>query len=115
MKQIIITPNKIVLIFDGQEKELSKLEFKNMVNDGIVIDVRELQEREKSKLKTSLHFPLSQIEDMWNKIPEDKNVFVHCISGKRSLDACEFLDANGRDNIYVLIGNFEQIKTLLED
>ncbi|MGB0166767.1 MAG: molybdopterin-synthase adenylyltransferase MoeB [Luteibaculum sp.] len=69
-----------------------------------LIDVREPYEYEISNLNGTL-IPLKQIEDQVDKISTDKDVVIHCRSGKRSADAIRLLEEKfGFKNLYNLKG-----------
>lgn len=68
-----------------------------------LIDVREPYEFEIANLDGEL-IPLGEIEENVSKIKSDKDVVVHCRSGKRSADAIRKLEKLGFKNLYNLKG-----------
>ncbi|MBX2842477.1 MAG: rhodanese-like domain-containing protein [Flammeovirgaceae bacterium] len=88
-------------------KEITVKELANMVKDNTdfqLIDVREPYEYDIANLKGEL-IPLAQVEESFNKINSEKQVVVHCRSGKRSADAIELLEKKyGFKNLYNLKG-----------
>lgn len=65
--------------------------------EAILIDVREPAEYRSESIKDSCNIPLSQvtINDASLKELKDKKLVIHCLSGKRSMMACEKLKNEG--------------------
>ena len=83
-------------------KELEK--WQSGEKDFQLIDVREGYEYEIANLGGEL-IPLAEVEKEVNKIASDKDVVVHCRSGKRSADAIQVLEQKyGFKNLYNLKG-----------
>lgn len=83
-------------------KELYDLQVKG--SDFQLIDVRESYEYEISNLEAEL-IPLKSVLDNVDKISSDKQVIIHCRSGKRSADAIRDLEKKyGFKNLYNLKG-----------
>ena len=90
-----------------QVKELSVQDLYALIQDKKdfqLVDVREPYEYEIANLGGEL-IPLSQVEEQVSKIASDKQVIVHCRSGKRSGQAIEQLEKKyGFTNLYNLKG-----------
>ncbi|WP_299252749.1 rhodanese-like domain-containing protein [uncultured Cytophaga sp.] len=88
-------------------KEISVTELKALIDSGAdiqLIDVREPAEFESAQIGGEL-IPLGTIPQNVDKISKDKQVIVHCRSGKRSANAITFLESNfGYENLYNLEG-----------
>lgn len=88
-------------------KEKSVTELKAMLDakeDFQLIDVREPHEFEICNLKGEL-IPMGEIADNVAKISKDKPVVIHCRSGARSGNVCNYLEQNfGYTNLYNLKG-----------
>ena len=83
-------------------KELETWQGQN--KDFQLIDVREGYEYDIANLGGEL-IPLAEVEKEVNKIASDKEVVVHCRSGKRSADAIQLLEQKyGFKNLYNLKG-----------
>ena len=83
-------------------KELEAWKDEN--KDFQLIDVREGYEYDIANLGGEL-IPLAEVEKEVNKIASDKEVVVHCRSGKRSADAIQLLEQKyGFKNLYNLKG-----------
>lgn len=61
----------------------------------VLVDVREADELEVSKLDGIIHIPLGEIEERYREIPSDANIVMICRSGKRSDKAGSFLVEQG--------------------
>lgn len=88
-------------------KEVTVQELKQMIDSGAdfqLIDVREPHEYEICNLEGEL-IPMSEIPYNVDKISKDKQVVIHCRSGKRSGDMLLWLEKNhGFTNLYNLKG-----------
>ncbi len=88
-------------------KEISVKELKEWqgsAKDFELIDVREGYEYDIANIGGAL-IPLGDIEEQVNAIPTDKEVVIHCRSGKRSADAIRILEKKyGFTNLYNLKG-----------
>jgi rhodanese-related sulfurtransferase len=88
-------------------KEISVSELKALLDSGAdiqLIDVREPAEFESAQIGGEL-IPLGTIPQNVDKISKDKQVIIHCRSGKRSANAIMFLESNfGYENLYNLDG-----------
>lgn len=88
-------------------KEITVSELKALKDSGAdfqLIDVRETYEAEIAEIGGEL-IPLGTVPQNVDKFSKDKQVVVHCRSGKRSGDAIAWLEANhGFTNLYNLKG-----------
>ncbi len=88
-------------------KEKTVQELKQMLDnkeDFQLIDVREEHEFEICNLKGEL-IPMGEVSDNVAKISKDKPVVIHCRSGARSGNVCNYLEQNfGYTNLYNLKG-----------
>lgn len=97
--------NKLINI---KEIEIEKIE--NLVkNDSFLLDVREDYEFEAGHVKGAVNIPLRNLISHLNLIPKDKDVYVYCRSGHRSLDAVGFLNDLGIKNAYNVKGGFIEL------
>lgn len=97
--------NKLINI---KEIEIEKIE--NLVkNNSFLLDVREDYEFEAGHVKGAVNIPLRNLISHLNLIPKDKDVYVYCRSGHRSLDAVGFLNDLGIKNAYNVKGGFIEL------
>ena len=88
-------------------KEISVKELKQLIDDKKdfqLIDVREEHEFDEANLNGEL-IPMGEILTQVEKISKDKQVVIHCRSGKRSATVINALEAqHGFTNLYNLHG-----------
>src|SRR5688572_7613754 len=88
-------------------KEITPKELKQLVDDKAdfqLIDVREEHEFDEANLNGTL-IPMGEVMDRLSEISKDKQVVVHCRSGKRSATVIGALESqHGFTNLYNLKG-----------
>ncbi len=88
-------------------KTISVKELKELQDQGAdfqLIDCRETDEYNHSNLG-GLHIPVAQIINRSVEVSTDKQVIIHCRSGKRSAMSVKLLNQHkGLDNLYNLEG-----------
>ncbi len=70
----------------------------------LVLDVRNLGERETLHIEGSLHVPLDELRFRLDEVPRDRPIVVHCRSGYRSHLALRILKNNGFSDVRNLTG-----------
>jgi len=88
-------------------KEISVQSLNKKINNKEIfslIDVRESQELEISKISQAIHIPMSNIPNNLNQIHLNQPVIIMCKSGGRSAKVCEYLQSQGYLNVYNLKG-----------
>ncbi len=77
------------------QKELAKSQ------DIILLDVRTREEHKQGHIKGSINVPLDQVPVQLAKKVPDKSarIFVYCLSGGRSSQACSWMVSNGYENV----------------
>lgn len=88
-------------------KEVTVIELKQLIDenkDFQLIDVREEYEFDEVNINGQL-IPMGEVMDNVDKISKDKQVIIHCRSGKRSATVINALEAqHGFTNLYNLKG-----------
>jgi sulfur-carrier protein adenylyltransferase/sulfurtransferase len=87
-------------------KEITVQELKELMDNGSdfqLVDVREPFENDICTLN-GLLIPLNELPERFSEISKDKQVVVHCRSGKRSANAILFLEQHGYNNLHNLVG-----------
>ena len=85
--------------------EITCQELKNKIDnqdDFVLIDVREVAEHEENKIekeKDNYLFPLAEIEDKIEDFDPQKEYILYCRSGNRSVEALEFMNDMGFQNV----------------
>ncbi len=98
------------MILEGRLwREADVREAVQMVSAGNVriVDVRTPQETAAGIIPGALLIPVDQLEARVREIEKDgRKTLVYCQGGSRSAAACEFLCAQGHDNLVNLAGGF---------
>jgi glyoxylase-like metal-dependent hydrolase (beta-lactamase superfamily II)/rhodanese-related sulfurtransferase len=92
---------------------MSAIEFTNRLADGSMdkpTDVRKDSEYQSEHVIGVDNFPLDWIHQNFAEIDADKEYFLHCASGYRSLVAASIFKANGVKNVTDVRGGFKALK-----
>ena len=86
--------------------EVSVQEAQKRVDAGaLLLDVREQNEFDEARIGGSQLLPLSEFVGRFEaELPKDREIVVHCRSGKRSAQVTEFLLQKGYDAVNVAGG-----------
>lgn len=79
--------------------------------EAIILDVRTEAEVEEGYIPNAKHLDImnaSAFMDGANALDKDKNYFVYCRAGSRSVQACMIMESIGFKNTYNLMGGFSQ-------
>lgn len=71
------------------------------VKDTIIVDVRNPEELEEGKVKSSVNIPVDEMAQRMQEIPADKTPVLYCPSGIRAEMAHNILKEAGRDSRYL--------------
>ena len=93
----------------------AKLLYQNSVN-AVIIDVRESQNAENSKLKDSINISRGLIEMKIAKHCPDSETLIltHCGGGGRASLAALTLQMMGYTNVHAITAKFEEIKEIFD-
>ncbi|UOR11869.1 rhodanese-like domain-containing protein [Halobacillus amylolyticus] len=72
--------------------------------DVTIIDVREDEEVAQGVIPTAKHIPLGNIPEAVGNLDPDKEYVMVCRSGRRSMNASEYLKGNGFEHVKNLEG-----------
>jgi glyoxylase-like metal-dependent hydrolase (beta-lactamase superfamily II)/rhodanese-related sulfurtransferase len=75
-----------------------------------VFDVRKETEYGVSHLKNAENTPLDNLNDFQKQFPSDKNFYLHCAGGYRSIIAASILKSRGIHNLIDIAGGFGAMK-----
>ncbi|MBT8273029.1 MAG: MBL fold metallo-hydrolase [Bacteroidia bacterium] len=92
---------------------ISAHRFAERLSDGTMeepLDVRRESEYQSEHVEGVDNFPLDFIHDNFSEIDPDKEYFLHCQSGYRSLVAASIFQANGVKKVTDVRGGFNDIK-----
>ncbi len=83
-------------------KEISVQELKEVLakkeKNMAVIDVRSVAEHTNARIADVVNMPLDEIEKHADKLRQFDTVYIHCQSGNRSGQACQYLEKLGLTN-----------------
>ncbi|MCC6722513.1 MAG: MBL fold metallo-hydrolase [Bacteroidia bacterium] len=75
-----------------------------------IIDVRKKAEFEQGNVANAINITLSELQNQLDKIDNQKNLYIYCQRGYRSVIASSILKLNGYLKVNNLYGGFEEIK-----
>ncbi len=110
MKKIIITLIVLLSLTACNKityKTIDAKEAKKMMEnqENLVIDVRSKAEYNQGHIKNAISIPLDNIDDVLTRISDKKTtLLLYCQSGKRALEAANYLANQGYENIYTFGG-----------
>lgn len=101
-------PIDLIIDIDPDEFAID-LPFDNKME---ILDVRKKTEFEDGHVKGALNMPLDTLMDPLNvaMIDDEKNLYVHCAGGYRSVIAASLLKRHGFDNLRNVTGGYAKIK-----
>ncbi len=78
----------------------TKVEEANHTTGAILLDVRTVEEYQRGHIPNSVSLPLDRIGEI-DKIASDEKtpLYVYCLSGGRSAQACNILKSAGYENV----------------
>ncbi|KAA0989850.1 MBL fold metallo-hydrolase [Dyadobacter aurulentus] len=71
-----------------------------------VIDVRKPDEFASGHIEGAKNLPLDYINDLMEEFPKDKNLYIHCAGGYRSMVAASILKSRGIQGVINIEGGF---------
>ena len=75
--------------------------------EGILLDVREPEEYALASIEGAQLIPLATLPDRIDELPKDKEILIHCKSGRRSARAVELLASHGYTNVKNVTGGID--------
>ncbi|MFL9844408.1 MBL fold metallo-hydrolase [Flavobacterium rhizosphaerae] len=79
-------------------------------NDAVILDSRKESEFETGHVVNALNIPLDDINERFAEIPVNKNLYVHCAGGYRSVIMSSILKSRGYHNLTNIEKGFDGIK-----
>ncbi|MCK9565092.1 MAG: rhodanese-like domain-containing protein [Methanothrix sp.] len=78
-----------------------------------ILDVRfESELLRDGKIDAAQHIPITAIAEMMDEVPKDREVYIFCGSGMRSMVAASFLKARGWKRLRVILGGMAGWKSI---
>jgi rhodanese-related sulfurtransferase len=75
-----------------------------MISDVRLVDVRQPDEFAEAHVPGAILLPLAEVPDRLDEFPVDATTYVICRSGARSMRACEYAAAQGREVVNIAGG-----------
>jgi rhodanese-related sulfurtransferase len=101
---------KIDMVIDVEADELAM----DIPHDDnlVIVDVRKENEFAEGHIKDAINLPLNDMTDVAQiaQLEENKNIYIHCGSGYRSLIAASILKKQGYNNLRNVAGGWAKIK-----
>lgn len=88
---------------------ISAHEFASRMNECVILDVRKPSEFDAEHVESAETFPLDFIRKNLNNLDKDKEYFVHCAGGYRSMITSSILKANGFTHFTEVAGGMDDI------
>jgi rhodanese-related sulfurtransferase len=89
----------------SETPEIDVQEAKKRVDAGaLLVDVREQDEYDSVRIPGTTLVPLSAFQQRYRELPQDRDLVIHCRSGKRSAQATDFLNENGYNAVNIAGG-----------
>ncbi|MDQ3459584.1 MAG: rhodanese-like domain-containing protein [Deinococcota bacterium] len=89
----------------SQTPEIDVHETQARMQDGaLLLDVRERDEYDALRIPGATLLSLSEFEGRYEELPRDQEIVVHCRSGRRSMQAADYLNERGYNAVNVLGG-----------
>lgn len=87
---------------------------KLLLNNEYILDIREIDEIIKTGIINNSHIiPLSKLNEKYNTIKTNSNIYILCKSGKRAIIAYTFLQSKNISNkLFVLEGGIDKAKNV---
>jgi rhodanese-related sulfurtransferase len=79
-----------------------------------LLDVREADELLTASVQGAVHIPMKDIPQRMGEIPTDVPVYVMCHHGGRSERAANYLQQQGRTNVYNMQGGIDDWATKID-
>lgn len=93
-------------------QEITVDELAPLLEQGVtLIDVREPVEYDEARVPGATLVPLATVPDQLDRFASDAPTYVICKSGGRSLKACEYVAAHGREVVNVAGGTLAWIES----
>ena len=96
------------------DDEITPQELKEKMDRGddfVLIDVREEQELEVSKIEGARHIPLGDLQGVLHEFDSDPEYIIMCRSGSRSQQAVDMMLSEGFENVKNLVGGINRWAT----
>jgi len=94
------------MVTEVEPKEVAR-RLKGAPGKVVLLDVREVFERQVAVIQPSIHIPMGEIPERVEEIPKDRDVIVYCHSGSRSMMVAGYLESLGFERVANLSGGID--------
>ena len=91
-------------------KSVEVKQLEKLISNDNYVDVRKASEFNSEHLVNSINAPLDYINDSMAKVAKDKEIYIGCNSGYRSLIFISILQSRGYRNLVDVMGGFKAVK-----
>lgn len=95
--------------------EVDASTYLDLSKEGQIIDVRSEKEFAKGHIDNAMNFPLKDLGNFNIDLPDNKNYYVQCLSGYRSMIALSILKAKGYEHVINIRGGYQALKKIKEE
>lgn len=95
--------------------EVDASTYLDLSNEGQIIDVRSEKEFATGHIDNAMNFPLKDLGNFNLDLPDNKNYYVQCLSGYRSMIAMSILKNKGFEHVINIRGGYQALKQLKEE
>jgi hydroxyacylglutathione hydrolase len=98
---------------EGREYDtVDSISSKELINipEATIVDVRKASEFQSEHIKEAINAPLDYINESMNTLVDDKNNYIHCEGGYRSVIFISILQSRGYRNLVDIEGGIDAIK-----
>lgn len=95
--------------------EISAAAYYDLSTQGQIIDVRSQKEYSEEHIDNAMNFPLQDLSNFSFNLPENKNYYIQCLSGYRSLIALSILKFKGVEHVIQIRGGYQSLKKIKEE
>jgi sulfur-carrier protein adenylyltransferase/sulfurtransferase len=103
----ITKPTAEAVVNAVNPNEITVRELKERLDRGekpLIVDVREPYEYQIARIPNTVLIPMNEVPSRLSELPRDREIILHCRSGKRSQDILEYLQTQGYTNLKNLKG-----------
>lgn len=100
-----------------QTPEITVQELNTALKSGpkpVLLDVREANELENSKLDDIVHIPMGEVPGRLNELDKNAEIVVVCRTGGRSARITDFLLSSGYTNVKNMVGGMNEWATSID-
>jgi len=83
-------------------------------NEYFLLDVRSAMEVKNGMIEDAVNYPVDELREFVDDIPQDKKIIVYCAVGMRGYIASRILTQSGFNQVYNLSGGYKTYRLMTE-